>query len=103
MKRLILFLWVLILLLPAAGDGFIGNYKSVAPDYSLASVAVNHRSDIQPSKSDFGRRILTVALQVTHSLQISRHSLFESVTEEAPHPGKITLCSHLCSSGGLPL
>jgi hypothetical protein len=42
MKRLIIFLWVLILLLGAAGDGFIGNYKSVAPDYLLTSVAANH-------------------------------------------------------------
>ncbi len=102
MKRLILLLWVLILLLNAAGDGFIGKDKSVAPDYSLASVAANHRSDIRPSKSDLGRRVLSVALLVTYSLQMSRHSLCQAVTEEAPYSGKITLCSHLCSSGGLP-
>jgi hypothetical protein len=103
MKRLIIFLWVLILLLAAAGDGFVGNYKSVAPDYLLTSVATNHRGDQQLRKSESGRRILTVALLVTYSLQMCRHSLYQSVTAEVPHPGKITLCSHLCSSGGLPL
>ena len=103
MKRLIIFLGVLILLLAAAGDGFVGNYKSVAPDYLLTSVATNHRGDQQPSKSEFGRRILTVALLVMYLLQMSRHSHYQSVTAEVPHPGKITLCSHLCSSGGLPL
>ena len=103
MKRLIIFLWVFILLLDAAGDGFIDNYKSVAPDYLLTSVAANHRGDLQLRKSEFGRRILMVALLVTYSLEMSRHSLYQSVTAEVPHPGKITLCSHLGSSGGLPL
>jgi hypothetical protein len=103
MKRQIIFLGVLILLLAAAGDGFVGNYKSVAPDYFLTSVATNHRSDQQPSKSEFGRRILTIALLVPYLLQMSRHSSYQSLTAEVPHPGKITLCSHLCSSGGLPL
>ena len=103
MKRLIIFLGVLILLLAAAGDGFVGNYKSVAPDYLLTSVATNHRGDQQPSKSEFGRRILTVALLVMYLLQMSRHSHYQSVTAEVTYPGKITLCSHLCSSGGLPL
>lgn len=103
MKRPILFLWVLILLLSAAGDGFIGNCKSAAPDYSLTSVAVNHRSDIQPSKNEFGRHFLTVVLLVMYSLQMSRHSLRQTMMAEVPHPGKITLFSHLCSSGGLPL
>lgn len=103
MKRLIIFLGVLILLLAAAGDGFVGNYKSVAPDYLLTSVAANHRGDLRPSKSEFGRRILTVALLVTYLLEMSRHSPYQSETAEVPHPGKITLSSHLCSSGGLPL
>jgi len=103
MKRLILFLWVLILLFYAAGDGFIDNYKSGAPDYLLTSVAANHRVDQQLRKSEFGRRILTVALLVTYSLQMSRHSPYQSVTSEVPHPGKLILCSHLGSSGGLPL
>lgn len=103
MKRLIIFFWVVILLLAAAGDGFIGNDKSVAPDYLLTSIAANHRGDQQPIKSEFGRRILTVALLVTYLLQVSRHSSYQSLKAEVPHPGKITLCSHLCSSGGLPL
>jgi len=103
MKRLIIFLGVLILLLAAAGDGFVSNYKSVAPDYLLTSVAANHRGDQQLRKSEFGRRILTVALLVTYLLLVSRHSSYQSLTAEVPHPGKITLCSHLCSSGGLPL
>ena len=103
MKRLIIFLGVLILLLAAAGDGFVSNYKSVAPDYLLTSVAATHRGDQQLRKSEFGRRILTVALLVTYLLEMSRHSPYQSETAEVPHPGKITLCSHLCSSGGLPL
>jgi hypothetical protein len=103
MKRLVLFLWVLILLLDAAGDGFIGNYKSAAPEYLLTSVSASHRGDIQPSKSEFGRHFVTFALLVTCSLQITRHSLRQSMAFEVPHPGKIPLFSHLCSSGGLPL
>jgi hypothetical protein len=103
MKRLILFTWVLILLLYAAGDGFFGNYKSVVPDQPLASVTANHRIDIQPGKSELGRRLLTVALLVIYAFKVSRHSYCQSVTAEVPHPDKITLCSHLCSSGGLPL
>ncbi len=103
MKRLIIFLWVLILLLAAAGDGFIDNYKSVSPDYLLTSVAANHRGDQQSSKSEFGRRLLMIALLVTYLLQMSRHSSYQSATDQVPHPGIITLYSHLCSSGGLPL
>ncbi len=103
MKKLILFLWVLILLLNAASDGFIGTYKSVAPDSPLAAVAANHRGDQQPSRAEFGRRILAVVLLVTYLLRMSRYSLCQSVAADVPHPGKITLSSHLCSSGGLPL
>jgi hypothetical protein len=112
MKRLILFLWVLLLLLYAAGDGFIGSYKSAAPEYLLASAAVKHRCDIQTDKSEFGRRfsksesgrrILTVPLQVTRSLQLSRQFSCQSVTAAVPHSSKITFCRHLSSSGGLPL
>lgn len=112
MRRLILILWVLILLLYAAGDGFIGNDKSVAPEYRLASVAVKHRCDIQPDKNEFGRRIfksesgrriLSIALQVTCPLQMHRNSFCQSVTAATPHPSKITFCRHLSGSGGLPL
>jgi len=103
MKRLIFFLVVLILLVDAAGDGFIDNYKSSAPDYLLTSVAANHRADQQLRKSDSGRRNLMVALLVTYLLMMSRYSQYQSVTAEVPHVGKIILCSHLCSSGGLPL
>ena len=112
MKKLILFLWVLIVLLYAAGDGFIGKYTSAAPENFLASVAVKHRCDIQPNKSElgrgifkseFGRRILTVAQQVTCSSQMPRHSFCQAATAAVPHPSKISFCRHLSSSGGLPL
>lgn len=103
MKRLIFFLVVLFLLVDAAGDGFIDNYKSDAPDYLLTSVAANHRADQQLRKSDFGRRNLMVALLVTYLLLMSRYSQCHSVTAEVPHFGKIILCGHLCSSGGPPL
>jgi len=99
MKRLIIFLGVLILLLDAADDGLIGAHKCVAPDHLLTSVAADHRAD----KCDhLGQRNLTVALMVTCLLQMCRHCHYQSVTAEVLHPTKITLCSHLCSSGGLP-
>jgi hypothetical protein len=103
MKRLIIFLWVLILLLVAAGDGLIGNHQIVVPDYLLTSVAANHQGDHQFRKSEFGRRNLMGSLLVRYLLQMSGHYPYPSVTAEVPHPGKITLCSHLSSSGGPPL
>ena len=96
MKRLIICLGVLLLLLNAADDGFI------APQHLLSSVAVNHRGNQQPSNGVIGQRNVTVVLLVNYLLQISRHSYYRSVAAEVLYPDKITLCSHMCSSGGLP-
>jgi len=102
MKRLIIVLGVLILLLDAADDGFIGNHKSVAPDHLLTAIATNHQGHREPIKMVLGQRNLTVAPLVTYLLQMTRHCHYQSAEVPYPYPGKITLCSHLCSSGGLP-
>ena len=103
MERLIIFLGVLILLLDLADDGYIGKVKFVAPHNLFYSVAANQPANQKASKVVFGQGNFTVALLVTDLLEISRHSHHKSAEVEVPHPGKITLCSHLCSSGGLPL
>ncbi len=103
MKRLIIVLGVLILLLDAAEDGFVGGHKFVTPDCLLTSVAANFRSVQQASSGVIGQRNLIADPHVEHLLQMPRRSHRQSGTAEVAHPGKITLYSHLCSSGGLPL
>jgi hypothetical protein len=98
MKRLVLFILVLILLVDFAEDGYLGKVKTCLPNQSAKTSVTSSHHYPGSGPSDFQHELGSPNLKGT-----SAHGEARSVSLHVPPTLQIMHCCHLSSSGGIPL
>ncbi len=97
MKRIMLFIFVLLLMIDLADDGFFGKVEFYLP-YPSAKTSITPSLHPDSGQIDFRHEIASTDLSRSF-----RHGDVQPVTLRVLPTLQIMHCCHLNSSGGIPL
>jgi hypothetical protein len=98
MKRMVLFILVLLLMVDLAEDGYLGKVKFCLPCHSAKTSVTSSHHNPCSGQGDFQHELASP--EVTGSI---RHGEAKPVRLQVPPTLQVIHCCHLSSSGGIPL